>query len=191
MSRKPKQIEQRIVTPSTEAIKALGNRTRREMVSFFPLNPMVIERRIAKQKVEIMKAMAEMTTSARLLFIKQKKQIDFVEDKTGYKLYIVNCVSCGEKMAKVWATDGQLTDWCDLHYLSWYDKDSWHGCLTVNVSPIDGLLGFECACGEDTRDFRGRNSLPPIQKQLMVEYVLKHRKFEHPHSKFIATEANI
>jgi len=191
MNKGSKKIKQRIVSPSPEAVRALGQRTKREIVSFLALNPMPIEREISKEKSELIRSMAEMSVKERLLFMKQKKQIDFVKDKTGYKLYSVSCVNCGEKMANVWATNGKLVEWCDLHYINWYDEKSWHGCLTVNISPIDGLLGFECACGEDTRDFRGKNALPPIQRQLKIEYSMKHRNFEHPHSKFIAMEANI
>lgn len=36
----------------------------------------------------------------------------------------------------------------------------WYGCATVNISPIDQELGFECFCGNDTRDFRTSATLP-------------------------------
>jgi len=35
----------------------------------------------------------------------------------------------------------------------------WHGCATLQVSPFDNKLGFECFCGNDTRDFRVRSNL--------------------------------
>lgn len=180
-----KEIEVRRVPPTKEAIKQLGVRTRMELIGHVATNPMHIERQVALKKAEILRSMAMMNTAERIDFI-AKGPIDFVEDKTGLQRYDINCVNCGEKVAYCWAKNDKLEGWCDLHYVSWYDEESWRGAMVVNVSPIDGALGFECACGEDTRDFRATNSLPPIQKRLMVDYILKHRGFGSKDSKFIA-----
>ena len=150
-----------------------------------PVEPLDLQRKFAKQRAEILREMALMSFGDRERFI-EKGPIDFVEDKGDRKRYDITCTRCGENVAYVWAIDDQLNEWCDLHYICGYNKDSWFGAMAINVSPIDGKLGIECACGEDTRDFRTNRTMPPIQKKLMIDYVLKHRDFATPDSKFIA-----
>jgi hypothetical protein len=70
----------------------------------------------------------------------------------------------------------------------WYDKRSWHGCMTVNVSELDGMLGFECVCGEDTRDFRRAKNMPGVMKALRTEYSMNHRQFGKQTSSFLAVK---
>lgn len=117
-----------------------------------------------------------------------KGPIDFLEDKGDRKKYHILCATCGDKVAYVWAKDQKLTDWADLHYICWYDRESWRGAMAINVSPVDGALGIECACGEDTREFRVNKTLAPIQRNLMSEYSLKHRDFATPDSRFVAVQ---
>lgn len=174
----------RKMQPSKEAIKSLGLRTRREIISHMPVNPPEIESQIRMLKANILREMARMTHRQRMDFA--EIPIDFVKDKGDRQKYDIWCSRCGDKVATVWADNEKLDNWCDLHYICWYDKDSWRGALTVNVSPIDKKIGFECACGEDTRDFRANRALPPVQKQLMIEYSLKHREFGKSTSKFAA-----
>lgn len=181
-----KEIEVRKIKPSKEAIKQLGFRTRMELVGHIAVNPLHIERQIALEKAEIIRSMAMMNTNERIDFI-DKGPVDFVKDKQGLKKYTIRCSTCGEKVAYCWAKNDKLEGWCDLHYICWYDKETWYGAMAVNVSPIDNRIGFECACGEDTRDYRANRTLPPIQKRLMTEYSQKHRDFGSPNSKFIAT----
>ena len=72
----------------------------------------------------------------------------------------ITCKSCQEVLAYVYADDATLLNWHATYYVSSYDATRWYGCMAVNVSPIDSALGFECACGVDTRDFRAnRNTL--------------------------------
>lgn len=180
-----KYISVRRVLVSSETKESLGYRSKRVIVSKFPVNPLHIEKQIARKKADIMRSIPLMSKEEKDKFMKSKP-LDFVEDKTGYRLYDIFCVTCSEKVATVWSKDESLKDWVDLHYICSYDQVEWSGCMAVSVSPIDGSLGFECVCGEDTRDFRVKKGMPPIQKQLMIEYSLKHREFNTLNSRFIA-----
>lgn len=175
----------RKIPPSQEAIKSLGLRTRREIIGHMAINPPEIEKQIRMLKANILRDMAMMHPREREEFI-AKGPIDFVKDKRGRKRYDIYCTRCGEKTAYVYAKNEKLEGWCDLHYLCWYDQNSWYGAMAINVSPIDGHIGIECACGEDTRDFRTNRNMPPIQKKLMIEYSQKHRAFASKDSRFIA-----
>ena len=181
----------RRIPPSAEAIKSLGLRTKREVIGHMAINPPEIEKQIRMLKTNILRDMAMMSPIEREEFI-AKGPIDFVKDKGKRNRYDIYCTNCGEKVAYVWAINEKLANWCDLHYLCWYDEESWRGAMAVNVSPIDGHIGIECACGEDTRDFRTNRNMPPIQKKLMIEYSQKHREFATKDSRFIAvTEAKV
>jgi hypothetical protein len=175
----------RKLPPSKEALKGLGLRTHRDIVGHMAINPPDIARKFAMQKAEIMREMTLMSAVDRERFI-DKGPIDFVVDKDGRQKYELYCSGCGEKVAYVWARNEKLDDWCDLHYLCSYNKESWKGALAINVSPIDGKIGIECACGEDTRDHRANKTLPPIAKRLMIEYSMKHRDFGDSNSRFAA-----
>jgi hypothetical protein len=176
----------RRVPPSQEAIESLGEHHRKHtIIGHLAVNPREIEKEIRTLKSNILREMAAMSREQRDDFM-NKGPIDFVKDKGNRKKYDILCGRCGEKVAYCWAENEKLDNWCDLHYICWFDKDSWRGALAVNVSPIDGHLGFECACGEDTRDHRANKTLAPIAKQLMVEYVMKHRDFAKPSSRFAA-----
>lgn len=178
----------RIVLPSEEMRSKLTKHTKKQVViSKFPINPPKIEALIQRKKVRIMREVALMNAAERADFVAEAP-LDFVDDKGNRKKFSINCTRCGEKVAYCFANNEALEDWVDLHYICWYDKKSWHGAMAVNISRIDGSLGFECACGEDTRDFRGNRTMPPIQKQLMVEYGMAHREFGKPTSKFIAVQ---
>lgn len=181
-----KKFRVRKVNPSNDAIKALGKyRTKYEIVGHLAINPIEIEAKIRLMKANIMREMALMHPEERELFI-AKGPIDFVKDKGRRKRFNVLCGKCGDKVAYVWAKNEKLEDWCDMHYVTWYDRESWHGAMAVNISPIDQGIGFECACGEDTRDFRTNRSMPPIQRNLMIEYSQKHRDFGKGTSAFVA-----
>jgi len=56
----------------------------------------------------------------------------------------------------------------------------WFGCQAVNISPIDGKLGFESSSGQDSRDFRGNFQ---VAKDLQEENI-KAREFDKQYSKF-------
>ena len=70
--------------------------------------------------------------------------------RDGFKKYVVICKRCRAKLAFVYSKDRKLTDFCDLHYLTQHDGQFWSGCMAVNVSQNDGLVGFECTCGVKT-----------------------------------------
>ncbi len=178
------KIRVRKIEPSGEAINGLGLRTKRMIIGHMAINPPEIERGIKLLKANILREMAMMSAGDRMRFT--EVPIDFVKDKENKKKYWLICTRCEERVAYVWANNEKLDGWCDLHYVCWYDKTSWRGTMAINVSPIDGKLGVECACGEDTRDFRAARGIPPIQKALLIDYTLKHRDFGGPASKFVA-----
>lgn len=130
----------------------------------------------------------------------------------GKKHYEIRCGVCGDLVAYVHATDESLKDWCNLHYVSeakliktYYFVDvvgkkgklkkekresyygEWHGCMTPNVSPIDGKFGFECACGNDSRDFRLAHLTTDIVKAKIKENMIG-REFNQENSKYILVE---
>lgn len=180
------KIRVRKIEPSAEAIRGLGLRKKRTIIGHLAINPPEIEQRIRLMKANILREMALMTPSDRALYT--DTPIDFVPDKENRKKYWITCGRCGDNVAYVWADNEKLDNWCDLHYVCWYDKKSWRGAMAINVSPVDGKLGIECACGEDTRDFRAARHIPPIQKQLLMDYTLKHRDFGGPDSTFVAVQ---
>ena len=172
--------------PSKEAIRGLGMRSKREIIGHMAINPPEIEFSIRMLKANILREMALMTPDERQVFT--ETPIDFVKDKGNRKRYEIKCVRCGDVVAYVWAENEKLENWCDLHYICWYNKSSWRGGRAINVAPIDGQIGIECCCGEDTRDFRAGKGMPPIQKSLMIDYTHRHRDFGLPTSTFIAVE---
>ena len=109
-------------------------------------------------------------------------------DKKGMTRYLVTCGKCGEKIALVWSKDKSLTDWCDLHYISearMVKKESlWFGCVAVNISPVDLTLGFECSCGNDSRDFRANQTLPREKLLKKIAETETNREFNKKDSKF-------
>lgn len=184
-----KKIRVRRIPPSKEALRALGRKKRIDIIGHIAINPPEIEKEIRMQKATILREMAMMNQAERKDFI-NKGPIDFAGDKRRKKRYYIYCTRCQEKIAYVWAKNEKLEEWCDLHYLCSHDRETWYGALAINVSPIDGKIGIECACGEDTRDYRANRSMPPIQKQLMIEYSQKHRKFGDANSTFLAIPAD-
>ncbi len=183
-----RKVELRIMAPSKEAIRSLGFRTRRKIFAPIAINPPSKEKNFAQEKAVLLRKLAEMPTPIRNDYLIKNTPIDFIKDKQklGYRKFKITCARCGDPIAVVWATDSTLRDWCDLHYLQEHDKNTWYGCMTVNVSQIDEQLGFECACGEDTREYRTRNSMSPILRELATEYSMKHRAFNKSTSAFIA-----
>ncbi len=108
--------------------------------------------------------------------------------KPDYKQFEIKCANCREVVAYVSAKDKTLTDFCDLHYLSWTDGKKWFGCMAPQISPIDLSLNFECACGNDTRDFRVASNLrPPLAVEKEKQNALR-RGFGLKKSAFVAVE---
>lgn len=101
-----------------------------------------------------------------------------------WKKYKVQCSNCGADIAELYAKDATLSEWYDLHYLCEHNKLKWSGCLAVNISPIDGRLGFECACGNDTRDFRSNTTLKSKDLVKKLEETEKGKDFGKVDSQF-------
>lgn len=67
--------------------------------------------------------------------------------KLKFKLH---CPACNEPVAEVHADSEKLDNWCNLHYISWYNKHSWYGTYGVNMNPYTLEVTFECCCKEVT-----------------------------------------
>ena len=66
----------------------------------------------------------------------------------GLTKYKVVCKKCGERLAIFNAERPSLKGkFYNLHYTSWFDKKSWHGCLGMNRNSHTMEVNFECACG--------------------------------------------
>ena len=108
--------------------------------------------------------------------------------EAGFKKYKIICRRCKEVVGFVHSKDKKLSDWCNFHYVSRTDGKRWYGCFSPNISPIDGSLGIECACGNDTRDFRANTNLGPKEKERKIKETMKGREFGKRNSKFILKE---
>jgi len=177
-------MRKKIVNPriSNEMLLKMYKEKKRkiEIYSFFPVDKHDCEcqAQIADLKIQLARLPEDKRES---LMKKIGPQRCPKSRKPGYNRYKIVCAQCGQTVAFVYAKDKYLTDWCDLHYYNWCDRKRWYGCATVNISPIDGKLGFECFCGNDTRDFRNSATLPPKE----IEARLKKRDFGKPNSGFI------
>lgn len=166
--------EKREKTPKNKRITNVG---------FFPVDPQDCdcfkEKKDLAQKASTLGAnsFAELTASMKTLECPRSK------DK-GMKRYFIYCRKCGAKVARIHATNKRLSDWCNLHYINSHDRFEWKGCFSVQISPLDGKLGFECACGNDTRDHR-------LDQKKGKEYARKAvtnligREFGKKNSKFV------
>ena len=129
-----------------------------EIYSFFPndrancvCQPMVLE---WKGKL------ATLSSDKKNELLQKESYLECPRSKVGLNRYQITCKKCQETLGYCWASDSSLKDFCDFHYVSWSDGKEWHGCFTPHISPITQQLCFECACGEDTRDFRANMTLP-------------------------------
>lgn len=151
-------------------------------VGFFPIDPPnEISENFLKQWKE---KFAQMTDRQRKMMKEKMGVLNSPLDKKGMHKYDIHCNNCDELIAYVWGNNANLDKWCDLHYVQWTDGDYWYGCLTPNISPIDGKIGFECCCGEDTRDFRNNVRIGDIMKK----DTSLGREFGKKNSKFRATK---
>lgn len=160
MKRKPSLSREQL----TKMVKAgINNET---IISFFPVDPAGCE----------CEAMIDSIQNLPAEVIERKKASKGIlrcpKNKDGYKHYYIYCRNCEARIATLYAKDRSIgTDWCDLHYQSKAVVDKvksddkgvavgghWEGCFSVNIEPKTGRLGFECACGNDTRqpDAKGK-----------------------------------
>ena len=106
------------------------------------------------------------------------------KDKTGMVKFKMVCNNCKEIVGELYATDETARDFCDFHYISVHDGNFWQGALTPNISPIDQLIGMECCCGNDSRDFRANHTLPELVKAKMIEKCSQGRLLGRTDSRF-------
>lgn len=146
--------------------------------------------------------------------VKNHLPVDCPNSKNKKKFRIV-CAECGDVIGEVNASDELLTDWCNFHYINeavlrdeyvltlQVDKKGktktvkkvikigeWHGCMAPQISLLDDKLGFECACGNDTRDFRVRSNLTGRALADKLKENMIGRDFNQPNSKYKLMEIN-
>ncbi len=153
-----------------------------QIYSFFPIDRAYCDCQKLihewKQKLAPLSGEGSKEVSERQSFIVCPK------NKVGMKRYRIDCNNCKETQGYCWATDKTLTDWCDFHYTNWTDGDSWHGCVGPHVSPITEQLHLECACGQDTRDFRANMTMDPKEAYEREQKNVIGREFNQRNSKF-------
>lgn len=180
--KKRKVIIRPIVSPeSKKLLKDTGQKVK-EIVSFFPQDPhacdcfdMVQSWREKLGSMHPIKAEAEMRKYKMLTCPKSKEK--------GMRAFEIVCNKCKDIVAIVHAKDKTLKEWCNLHYISWHNTMKWRGCFGLNISPIDGKVGLECCCGNDTRDFRTTMVKTKLYQKKKVENMLG-RNFGKKGSKF-------
>lgn len=126
----------------------------------------------------------QMNDEQRQKELAKTKFLECPRDKTGMKRYKIVCNQCKKAQGYLWATDENMTDWCDFHYVQWHYGTNWYGCYTPHNSPIDGTLCIECTCGNDTRDFRLNRSLPKKIANKLEKKNKIGRKWGQLNSKF-------
>lgn len=190
----------------TEFLQKAGLKER-EIIGFFPVDRADCACQAGIKDLNI-KFSTMRPDEARAYKLKHKTFQCPVDSKK-LKQFDIVCNNCDSLLGKCYASDESLSDWVDLHYycksilvlqkretgeidkkgkkvLETIEASYWQGALAVNISPIDQKLGFECACGEDTRDFRANQSLPDIVKVKKIKESSKGRSFNEKDSKFIA-----
>lgn len=114
-------------------------------------------------------------------------------NKSNLTKYNIYCKNCKEQVAFCYAKDESLIDYCDFHYISYHDGKFWQGALGINISPGarmgESIIGIECCCGQDTRDFRFNTTLPESKKQEMVKKCFQGRDFGKSSSCFVAVSS--
>ena len=174
----------RVVFASRESnvIVSASGKDRLDIYSFFPCDKSDCE--CQKMVLEMKKKLSTIPANQRADLLEKTGHLVCPRDKSGMNRYKITCGACGDVVGFCWATDASLTDWCDFHYVQWTDGQFWYGCFTPHISPITQQLCIECACGQDTRDFRANMTLPGILAEKMENENVIGREFNSNMSKF-------
>jgi len=146
-----RKVSTSLQTRITTAVEGHNKNNRKVIVGFLPADKPKCG--CANLVLNEKKKMSLMTDVQRRVYVAQKKTIDCPRhNKKGMDQYKIICKNCGELVGYIHATDKNLTDWCNFHYVVSTDGREWFGGLTPNINPEDGELGIECSCGVDTRN---------------------------------------
>ncbi len=171
-----KKIKKVFVSLPEQIQTKLEHKQGRFIESFYPIDKHDCD--CSTLKTEMINKLSSMSPTHQLAFKEKMGKIVCPKgDKLGFKKFKVICNNCKALIANVRASDKTLKDFCDLHYVCQHDGHYWKGCMTVNISPYTGQLGFECTCGQDTRDFSEKD---PVKEQENK----KGRLFNQKDSKF-------
>lgn len=176
-------LKRKILTSRDTSEIVSQNKTKKlEVYSVFPVDRH--DCACQKEVIKLKNQLAETHPDKRSDFLNKLTRLTCPRDKSGMTHKVISCKNCSQVQGFVWATDDALSDWCDFHYFQWTDGNEWFGCLTPNVSVIDGRLGLECTCGFDTRDFRANMTLPVKVAMDVEKSNEKGRRFGVVDSKF-------
>lgn len=137
-------MKNKIRSISEESLKLLGKAKKRVIYSRFTVD---------KHDCECKSREKELISKASILNDKQKEE--YLEANTPIvcknikdkKKFILICPDCKSQVAEVYAVNDKLENYANLHYISWYDKNSWYGAFGVNVNPSTQVVNIECCCG--------------------------------------------
>lgn len=195
----------RITASDNERVKLQAlNLASREIIGFFPTDRADCECQPVIQDLQIKFGNMKPDEIAKRKAI--LKILECPADKRGKKKFLVKCNECKEKIGVCFASDETLSDWVDFHYISKVQlvdeeiqviddlgkmkkgkvqKVYWTGALGINISPIDQKLGFECACGNDSRDFRANTTLSKKAREEFIRVTSEGRELGKDNSKFL------
>lgn len=172
------------VSPKQSTMLKASGKRRHEVYSFYPIDKADC---VCQDYInEWRQKMARMDEAGRDAELEKTRHIECprVKQNTGYKRYKVVCNKCNRPQGYLYADSPKLNDWFDFHYVQWHYGKYWYGCFSPHISPITEKLHFECACGQDTRDFRANRSMPgPLAYEKELEN-RKGRDFGKADSKF-------
>lgn len=157
-----------------------------EIYSFFPNDK--ADCVCQKMVLEWKKKLASASTKERRSLLENKKFLECPKNKFGLSRYEIRCKKCNQVLGYCWASDSTLKDFCDFHYVQWTNGTQWYGCFTLQISPITQQLCFECACGEDTRDFRANMTLSSKLSEAHEKVNAVGREFGNKNSKFLVRQ---
>lgn len=198
------------ISTSAEELELLLNSGKKErvLVAKFPTDkpdcecqPVLKKLRVDLSRMSTKKAEAKMAELGDRFTCPRSKE--------GAIQYQIICNNCGEVVAECYSTDAKLKDYFDLHYISrselveevseveYVDKKGktkikkekqtvgyWQGCMVLNISPNDLAIGVECACGADSRDFRGNLTMPAKRVASLVNKTMRGRNFGLQNSQY-------
>lgn len=159
-----------MIKPSNDAIKELGKEKKREFFGKVSICP---PEHVTKDWYTKRREFIEVT-----LRNDRTSVLEPICDISKLSKYEVVCQNCKEVMGTVYASDKKLTEWCSFRYKCWHDKKSWHGCRTPNVSPMTGRLRVECCCGQDTREFFGKETELEVRNAIGRSWGKRNSKFK-------------
>lgn len=129
---------------SSESIKALGKASKRFIYSKFTVDRFDCECKARER--DLFNKSASLSEIHHKEFLEVNTPIE-CRNILGKKKYSLSCPDCKEIVATLYASNQNLDNYANLHYVCWHDTKSWHGTFGVNVNPSTEEITIECCCG--------------------------------------------